>query len=61
MDWAPWAYQYLLGSLLVVMGVVSGFKNGVWSKTNKRWLIVAIGGFVAMATLQGMFQYWGSS
>ena len=61
MDWAPWAYQYGVGLILLLLGVWAGFKNGVWSSDNKRWLVIVVVGWLTMLTLHGLFQYWGTS
>lgn len=59
MDWAPWAYQYGVGLFVVLLGIWAGFKNDIWSWQRPRWLAVIVGGWLAMLTLQGVFQYLG--
>ena len=61
MDWLPWAYQYIVGAMLVTLGIWAGAKNGVWSWKNKRWAVIIVGGWFSMMVIQGLFQYWGTS
>ncbi len=58
---APWLYQYGLGLLILVLGIIAGHRNGVWARpSGRRWLALVVGGWVVFATAQGLLQYWGS-
>ena len=55
-SWLPYLYQYGLGAVIFVVGLVITLKSGSFDikrKVHRRWFGVLIFGFVWYATLHG--------
>ena len=55
-SWLPYIYQYGLGAVIFVVGLVITLKTGSFDikrKVHRRWLGVLLFGFVWYATLHG--------
>jgi len=54
--WAPLVYQYGLGLIVVLIGLYAGWRARLWGRGRRAWLLVILGGWLAMFALQGAFQ-----
>ena len=55
-SWLPYIYQYGLGAVIFIVGLVITLKSGSFDlkrKVHRRWLGVLLFGFVWYATLHG--------
>jgi len=58
--WLPLVYQYAIGLVLILLGTWAGFKTGVWSKSNWRWLGGVWFGWFVFMTIQTTLQFMGA-
>ena len=53
----PYLYQYLVGGAVFAVGLGYAWRQGYVGAVSPRWTAVLLGGFVALATVQGYLQY----
>lgn len=53
----PYLYQYLVGGAVFAVGLGYAWRQDYIGRASPLWTIVLLGGFVALATVQGYLQY----